>query len=152
MKKVPTRKKKEVIAAEAGEPVQPEINAFSFVTSINYSKEDIIRDSDNPEATEKLYSPYLTNHSLSFHASTLFDANMLNQAAHLPNQLQFDCLRALVRREKRFSKWFKPILEDEIKLVQEVYSCSHRRAIEIRNLLSSEQLKQLAESRFTGGK
>lgn len=138
--------------APVEEPVKKELGVFDFVNAINFTKEDLIRESDNPEAAEKVYNPFLANRALSYHVATLFDANMMNMSAHLDKQLQFDFLRALVRKEKRYGKWSKPLVDENMELVKEVYNCNYTRAKEILQLLKPEQLQALRDSRFTGGK
>lgn len=130
---------------------QKEFSPFDFVNSINYDKNDLVRNSDDPPSVEKLYNPWLINRALSYHVATLFDANMINSVPHLPNQLQYDCLRVMVRREKRFSKWFKPELQEEIKLLQDVFNVNVQRAQEMRRLLTNDQMKAIKDSRYTGG-
>ena len=51
---------------------------FDFINDINTGKKDLINGSDNPELAEKIYSPFLTNRSLSYFSDTVSLANEMN--------------------------------------------------------------------------
>ena len=45
-----------------------------------------------------------------------------------------------IRASKRFSKWSKPIADEDIESIQEYYKVSKVRALEIIKVLSKEQI------------
>lgn len=146
----PKKKTPKETIPKADKP-KAEYGPFDFINAISYDKRDLIRDSETPEAAEKLYNPYLTNRGLSYHMSSIMEANILNQVHYLDKQLQFDCALNMVRKEKRFSKWFKPESSDVIELICKHYQCNIRRAQEYASLLPDEQIEKLREQQFTGG-
>ena len=82
------------------------MNPFEYTTAINYSKKNIMID----DIAEKAYNPFLVNRSLSYFHDTVLAANEMNINHHIDNRLQFDFFINIVRKRKRFSKWFKPCL------------------------------------------
>lgn len=124
---------------------------FDFVNAINYTKIDVILQSESPEKAEKLYNPYIVNRSLSYFPDTVLYCNEMNVRNHLDNKLQFHFLLNSIRKNKRFSKWHKAEVDEDTQLISDFYKCSIRRAKEIRTILSTEQLKQLKEHMHKGG-
>jgi hypothetical protein len=133
------------------EKAKAEYTPFDFINAICFDKRDLIRQSENPESAEKLYNPYLTNRGLSYHISSIMEANILNQLHYVDKQLQFDCALHMVSKEKRFSKWFKPESNEVIELICKHYQCSIRRAQEYASILTPEQIEKIREQQFTGG-
>lgn len=151
MKKTVGRKKKAVVQTTEDAPVEKKLGVFDFISAVSFDKVDLIRNSDNPEATAKLYSPFMTNRALSFHISSIIDANIMNECSQLDPQLQFDYHLNSIRREKRFSKWFKQEKSEDLDLVCKHYSCNIRRGAEYLTLLTSEQLDVIRSLYFVGG-
>ena len=60
-----------------------ELNPFDFMNAASLSKQDLIGDSENPELTEKQYSPYIVNRGFANFEDTILHANEMNQRAHL---------------------------------------------------------------------
>ena len=81
------------------------MNPFDFVNAICDSKQNLIID----DISEKLYTPFMVNRSLSYHYDTVLLANEMNQRHFLDKKLQNDFLINIVRRKKRFAKWIKPM-------------------------------------------
>ena len=96
------------------------MNPFDYLNAINDTKQNVIEDSDNPELAEKLYPPYLVNRGLSFFIDTVYLANEMNRHHHLENKMQFDFLINIVRKKKRFSKWFKAQPDEEVEAVMDL--------------------------------
>lgn len=128
-----------------------EFGIFDFISAINFDKKNLIRDSENPEACAKIYAPFMTNRALSFHISSIMDANIMNQCSGLDGQLQFEYLLNSVRKEKRFSKWFKPEANEDLDLICVHYQCNKSRAQEILNLLPADELDAIRSTHTTGG-
>lgn len=103
---------------------------FDFVNDINLGKKDIITNSDNPELAEKTYNPYLTNKSLSYFPDTVQYANMMNMNSHLDHLLQYSFLINIVRKRKRFSKWYKNTSDEDLQAVIDYYGYSVNKAKE----------------------
>ena len=127
------------------------MNPFDYLNAINYTKQDVIRDSDNPELAEKLYSPYMVNRGLSFFIDTIYAANEVNRYHQIDNQMQFDFLINIIRKNKRYSKWYKPQLDDDVIAVMEYYGYSQDKARLVVDLLTQDQIKTITKSQSKGG-
>jgi hypothetical protein len=124
------------------------MNPFEYVNAINSSKKDIMID----DLAEKSYSSFTINRSLSYFNDTVLAANEMNKNHHLDKKLQFHFLINIVRKRKRFSKWDKPELVSDIEVVKEYYGYSNEKARQILPLLSSDQIMNLREKVFKGGR
>lgn len=120
-----------------------------FLTSINKSKQPLM---DEDEFAEKEYPAFPINRTLSYFADTVLYANEMNRRHWVDPKLQFDYLRNAVRKKSRFSRWHKTSVEDDVKVVQQVYGYSSQRAMEVVDLLTPEQMSELRQKLNTGGK
>ena len=124
------------------------MNPFKFTDAIYYTKEDIMID----DITEKAYNPFLINRSLSYFPDTVLAANEMNRNHHIDNRLQFDFFINIIRKRKRFSKWFKPEQISDLEIVKEYYGYSNEKARQILTLLSTEQINELKTKVAKGGR
>mgnify|MGYP003689933307 FL=1 len=124
------------------------IKPFDYVNAINYSKKDIMVTRDD----EKAYNGFMVNRSLSYFSDTVVIANEMNKYHHLDSRLQFSFLINIIRKRKRFSKWVKPELENDLESVKEYYGYSNEKARQILSLLSPSQIKQIKEKVNKGGR
>ena len=124
------------------------MNPFKFTDAINYTKQDIMID----DITEKAYNPFLINRSLSYFPDTVLAANEMNRNHHIDNRLQFDFFINIIRKRKRFSKWFKPEQISDLEIVKEYYGYSNEKARQILTLLSTEQMNELKTKVAKGGR
>ena len=115
------------------------LSPFEYLNSINMTKKDIMVD----DIAEKAYLPYMVNRSLSYFNDTVLMANEMNMKHHLDNKLQYSFLINIVRKRKRFSKWNKPEVQNDIDVVKEYYGYSNDKARQVLPLLSSSQLSEL---------
>ena len=107
------------------------MNPFDFVNSINYSKKDIMETENENE-----YNSFMVNRSLSYFSDTVGIGNEMNIKHHLDNRLQYQFLINIIRKRKRFSKWIKPEIENDIDVVKEYYGYSNEKARQILSLLT----------------
>lgn len=124
------------------------MNPFEFANAICDTKQNLIVD----EISEKSYNPFMVNRSLSYHYDTVLLANEMNQRSFLDKKLQFDFLINTVRKKKRFAKWAKPISSDDLDVVKEYYGYSNEKARQVLPLLNSDQMGQLTQRMYKGGK
>ena len=124
------------------------MNPFEYVNAINMSKKNIMVD----DIAEKQYVPYMTNRSLSYFSDTVLIANEMNINHHLDNRLQFDFFINIVRKRKRFSKWFKPESQSDVEVVKAYYGYSNEKARQVLSLLTKEQLEVLKKKVDKGGR
>ena len=125
------------------------LSPFDFANSINYSKENLIID----ERTEKEYNPFIVNRAMGFGKDTVIAGNEMNSRPHIDNKLQYDFLRSVVRKAKRYNKWLKTE-EENIEAVQKFFGYSFTKAKEALTLLSEtdrDKIK-LYQSTSKGGK
>tara|TARA_B100000674_G_scaffold76896_1_gene53486 strand:- start:483 stop:860 length:378 start_codon:yes stop_codon:yes gene_type:complete len=124
------------------------MNPFEYCNAINYTKKDIMTD----DVAEKAYSPYMVNRQLSYFPDTVLAANEMNCNHHIDNRLQFDFFINIVRKRKRFSKWFKPELISDLDAVKKYYGYSNEKARQVLTLLSTEQINELKNKVAKGGR
>ena len=124
------------------------MNPFEYVNAINYTKENIMID----DVAEKAYAPYMVNRQLSYFPDTVLAANEMNRCHHVDNRLQFDFFINIIRKRKRFSKWFKPEQISDLDAVKIYYGYSNEKARQIITLLSTEQINELKHKVAKGGR
>lgn len=128
-----------------------EISPFDFMNAVSFSKEDLIRNSENPELTEKQYNAYIVNRGFANFEDTILHANEMNQRHGLFLGAQFDYYRSVLRKRKRFSKWPKAEKDKDLDALQQVYQCNRTVAKMYLKALSKDQLKAVHERLVTGG-
>jgi hypothetical protein len=126
-------------------------NPFDYVNAVNFTKKDMMTDTDNDELAEKSYVPFMTNRSLSYFVDTIQYANEMNMNHHLDNKLQFHYLLNSVRPKKRFSKWVKKQSDSDIEVIKEYYKYNTVKAEAALELLTPEQLIIIKKRLYTGG-
>jgi len=124
------------------------VNPFDYLNDINYGKTNIMVD----DITEKAYNPFMVNRGLSYFNDTVLMANEMNMNAHLDNRLQFDFLINIVRKKKRFSKWAKAQMTDDVEVVKQYYGYSNEKAKQACKLLSSDEINELKKKVYKGGR
>ena len=123
-------------------------NPFDYVNSILQNKKNLIVD----ELTEKDYSPFLVNRTLSYHKDCIMYANEMNRRHLADKKLQYDFLLNTIRSQKRpFAKWIKSEKSEDLECIKQVFGLSDQKAREAKRLLSNEQIQQLKEQTDTGG-
>tara|TARA_Y100000996_G_scaffold190393_1_gene148814 strand:+ start:411 stop:788 length:378 start_codon:yes stop_codon:yes gene_type:complete len=124
------------------------MSPFTFLNEINFGKKDIIVD----DVTEKQYNSFMVNRGLSYFKDTAVIANEMNINHHIDNRLQYDFLINMIRKKRRFSKWNKPQIIDDLDVIKEYYGYSNKQAKAVHNLLSSDKIGELRKKVYKGGK
>lgn len=124
------------------------MNPFDFVNAINDNKKDLIVD----DLTEKEYLPFIVNRQLSYFKDTVFAANEMNLQNHIDKKLQFHFLLNIIRKRKRFTKWSKPEVINDMDAVKEYYGYSNEKARQALSLLSQEEIEQIKSKVNKGGR
>lgn len=127
-------------------------NPFDFVNDLSYGKKDIIRNSENPEQTEKEYNGYMVNKAFSYFIDTVLHANEINMASHIDNIMQHDYYKHALRAKKRFSKWHKNVTDNDIELIATTYNINIQKAKEYASLLSPNDMDTIKTRTKVGGK
>ena len=124
------------------------MNPFEYATAINYTKKNIMVD----DIAEKAYNPFMINRQLSYFPDTVLAANEMNRHHHVDNRLQFDFFINIIRRRKRFSKWFKPEQISDLDVVKKYYGYSNEKAHQVLTILTTDQINELKRKVMTGGR
>ena len=124
------------------------MNPFEYANAINYTKKNIMVD----DIAEKSYSPYMINRQLSYFPDTVLAANEMNRNHHLDNRLQFDFFINIIRKRKRFSKWFKSEQISDLDVVKKYYGYSNEKAHQVLTILTTDQINELKRKVMTGGR
>ena len=124
---------------------------FDYVNAINFTKKDLMTDTENDELAEAAYVPFLTNRGLSYFPDTILYANEMNKLNHLDNKLQFHYLINTIRPKKRFSKWAKRQDSDDFEAVKEYFKYNNTKTEQALSLLSPDDIKTIKKRLNTGG-
>lgn len=124
------------------------LSFFDYLNSINTGKDSIMLD----DLDEKAYNAFMVNRGLSYFYDTVIIANEMNINHHMDYKLQYDFLRNLVRKKKRFSKWAKPIQIEDLDAVKEYYGYSNDKARAALKILKPDQIKEIKRKIHKGGK
>ena len=122
-----------------------------YLKSINESKEDLMNTND--EAWAKKYPAYIVNRCLSMFWDTLPQANEMNGYHFLDKKIQFHFLINSIRKKKRFGgKWLSQAKLKNLEYVKEYYGYSNEKAKQALNILKDEQVENIKEALFKGGR
>jgi hypothetical protein len=128
-----------------------EYSPFDFMNAVSFSKEDLIRNSENPDMTEKEYTPYMVNRGFANFEDTILHANEMNMRHHMFHGAQFDYYRGALRKRKRFSKWPKADKNTDLDAIQEVYKCNRTVAKLYLKAMTPDDIKSVRDKLVTGG-
>ena len=128
-----------------------DLSPFDFMNAASFTKADLIKDSENPDITEKQYNAYIVNRGFTNFEDTILHANVMNLRHELFPAAQFDYYRAVLRKRKRFSKWPKADKDVNLDAIQEVYQCNRTVAKQYLKVLNEEQLQSVHDRLVTGG-
>ena len=123
------------------------ISPFDFANSINYTKENLIVD----DWSEKQYNAFIVNKALSYGADTVIAANEMNSRPHIDQKAQYDFLRGIVRKKKRFNKWLKSEKEEQLEFVKEYYGYNNTKADAALRILNPDQIELIKKKLSKGG-
>lgn len=148
----------EQVEVQPEEPVEQKtkkINPFDFVNAINYTNDNLfgfnsLGERENRSDSE--YPKFLINRSLSYFPDTIAFANVANQYLNIvPNYSHFDFYRFAVSKKRRFSKWAKPNLSDDVDLICNHFNYSITRALEVMSILTEQQMEEIRQLYNHGG-
>lgn len=121
---------------------------FDYVNSINSrDKRDIMEDDE----AERAYVPFMVNRALSYFPETVMHAHRMTCMPHLSNREQYSYLLNIVRPAKRFAKWARRGVDEDIEAVQSYYGWSSAKAQQVLSILTPQQLKTIKEYLDRGG-
>lgn len=124
---------------------------FDFVNSINSpSKKDLMTDSENDELAESSYVPFIVNKTLSYFPETILHANEMNRTV-VDNKLQYHYLLNSIRPAKRFAKWAKSEMTEDVEAVMQYYGYSADKARQALKILTTDDLHYIKQKLERGG-
>jgi len=123
------------------------MNPFDYVKSINETKQDIMLDDED----EKAYNSFIVNRSLSYFRDTIHFANEMNRFHNMDNRMQYDFLRGVIRKRKRFSKWDKSVISEKVDVIMRYFDYSRAKALQVEDLFDAEQIEAMLSSMNEGG-
>ena len=127
------------------------VKPFDFINSINFTKKNMMRGTENDDLAEKSYVPYITNRTLSYFTDTLLYANEMNRfASTLDSKLQYEFLLNSIRPKKRFAKWSKPEQDNDLEVIREFYNFSIPKARQALSCLTNEQIQAIKNTMAQG--
>lgn len=129
-------------------PDRKKISPFDFIDAIQVTGQNLITDEDS----EKQYNPYMVNRGLSFGSDTIIYANEMNSRPHIPKEFQNIFLINNIVKRKRYNKWIKAELNDELELVKKYYGYSTEKAKQALGILNQDQLNTIKQKLEKGGK
>ena len=104
------------------------------------------------DVAEKAYTSFMVNRGLSYFPDTILFANEMNVHHHIDHRLQFDFFINIIRKKKRFSKWFKSTEDENLNVIKEYYGYSNEKAKSVLSLLSIDQIEDLKKRIYKGGR
>ena len=122
-------------------------NPFDYITSISFSKEDMMED----ELGEKEYNAFMVNRGLSYFPDTIMYANEMNLNAQVDKKLQYHYLINSIRPRKRFSKWAKRKDDVDLQIVMEYFGYNIDKAKSALSILSPDDVNKIKEKMNKGG-
>ena len=127
-------------------------NPFIYADSINHTKKNLMRGTENDELAEKGYKPYLTNRSLSYFHDSILYANEMNIRGHLDNKQQYEYLLNTLRKRKRYAKWKKQVPDASVEMIMEYFGYGRAKAEQAMRVLTDDQLTMIESALDKGGK
>lgn len=116
-------------------------------------KKGYLFEKGKEEEIERKYPSFMITRALSQYEDTVLLANEINRmGASLDPKLQYDFLYHLVPKKRRFSKWAKAQKSDTINMIVEAYNISVRKAEEISDILSEDDIENIRSYLYKGGK
>jgi hypothetical protein len=123
------------------------LTPFDFINSVSHLKNDLMADEEN----EKQYNAFIVNRGLSMIDDSILHANEMNRLPHMPAIAQYQYYMQSLRKRKRFSKWQKSSKDENLDLIQEIYSVRREVAKQYMKILTPDRLSQLKKISDKGG-
>jgi len=126
----------------------PDLGAY--LTSINKTKVNLMRGSDDPKAVSD-YSAFYVRRLLSYHDDAIFLANEINCIPGLDPQLQYEFLLNVLPTKSRFSKPVKVTPPEHLELVKKFYQYSTEKALAVMHLHTEDDFEKMQKHMSEGG-
>lgn len=128
------------------------ISPFDFVNSISTERTSMWNDGTyTQDELNSSYNSWVINMAMANNNDTIFYSNELNMRSDISSHMQYDYLFNSVRKYKRYGKWNKRSLPDNIELIKTYYNYNTEKSIEALKLLTDDQIDAIKASYYTGG-
>ena len=127
------------------------MSPFDYINAVSQTKTDMMNGTENDELAEKSYNAVIVNRGLSLFPDSVLYANEMNFHNILDNKPQFAYLLNSLRPRKRYSKWLKNELGEDIRIISEFFGYNNSKAKQIAHLISPDQLQIMREKLEKGG-
>ena len=127
----------------------PTYKLGEFLSDINVNKTNLLRQD---EFAHKDFSPFVVTRSLSYFKDLILYINDLNMTQDMSKQMQYDYLINIVKKRKRFSRWAKTPKVENLDLIKDYYNYSDKKALEVIDLLSEEDITKIKIKMNKGGR
>ena len=111
-----------------------------------------MRDSENDELAERGYNPWIVNNALSYFPDTILHSNLMNINHHIPSRPQYEFFLSSLRPKKRFAKWVKEEVNDDLELVMKYFEFNRSNARDVMSLLTVDDINEIRALYEEGGK
>lgn len=123
-------------------------NPFDYINDILTTKKNLIVDS----TTEKDYNSFIINRGLSYYKDCIMQVNEMNRRHSIDNKMKNDFLINSIRSYKRpYVKWTKSEKNLDVECIKVAFNLSDKKALEVFDLFSKEQIKHLKDKADIGG-
>lgn len=122
-----------------------------YLTSINKSKVNVMRDPNADPKTITGYPAFMIRRLMSYHMDTVLLANEMNILPHLDNQMQYEYLLYAVPKKNRYATTHKVQPSETIDLIKRFYNYNDEKALEVLDLHTQSDLLVIAEYLSEGG-
>lgn len=124
------------------------MNVFDYVNNILKNKKEL----DFTDNAGDEYNPFIVNRALSLHKDCILQTNEMNRRPFIDKKMQNDFLLNTIRGYKRpYIKWLKMERSEHLPNVMAYFKFSNKKAQEILNILSDDQLKEIKRITDRGG-
>ena len=135
-------------------PKTTKLSPFDFINAINNSKRDLFVDDNGVfvDHSDSEYVKFIINRQFSYFADTIMFANAANiNLNNVPNHSHFDFYRFGIPRSKRFCKWSKKTITDQVTMIAKYYNVSLEKAEQYIKILSKDQIETITRITDHGG-
>ena len=119
-----------------------------IIGSLNDKRSNLF--DDDPEIMEKEYNSYIVNLCYSYGVYTILYANEVNCRSQMNKKMQYDFYFYGLPKAKRFNKFLKADKIENMELIAEYYNCSDKKAKEIVDIFTEDQIKIIKKKLYKG--
>ena len=123
-----------------------------YLKSLNKDKTPMKNLDEDFDSVVKSYTPFVVNRCMSYFPDTIIQSNNMNISSHICKEMHYDYLLHSIRKRSRFSSWLKREDPEELDAVKKYFGYSDRKARDIMDILSDEDIENIKKEIDTGGR